>query len=939
MGTPVKAFVPAAALLVVVLLSAVYLLGCGDPILGRIEKEMAKTSTLTVTQPNGGESYCPGQAVEITWAASESAGEIRIELLRGGASAAIIIDKATNSGSYTWTVPPGQADGADYRVSVARVDAPELTDQSDSDFSIGNIVVTSPNGGEALAVGGACAITWVSNYPGTVTIELGKAGSWTAIATGEQNDGSYTWSPVSAAGGTDYRIRVRSESSAFADESNGDFGIVVDNLQVTAPAGGTVVGAGGNLDIAWTGVASGNVKIELFKGAGTTPVSTVTASTPNDGSFSWSIPANQAVGADYKIRVSTLTAPSFFRDSGLFTIEILAITSPAGGSIIEQGAARSITWSSSGNGFVKIELFKGANPAPVTTLSSSTANSGTFNWTPTQSPAADYRLRVTSLAVPTLFSETTAFTIEKIAVSAPGGGQLFAVGSTCTVYWSSSGAGSVDIILYQGGTPVTTVASTPNDGDYTWTFGTGLAAGTSYKFRVRRTDATGVFAEGTLFAVEKITLSSPNGGSLYNAGSPCPITWTGSGVGTVKIELYKDGVLDELLVSSTANSGSYAWTIAGAKTAGWKYRVRITHTVVSSLDDSDNNFIISHWTSLGKPTTTRSDQPAIAVGSDNKPVLVYRDYAYGAYTAARPVGKKWSSGTSWTDYGVAFLDVPDYLQIDLRADGRPVIGARSVTVQYPVCDYWNSGLNWTSYGMPLGNAADALYLALAVRTDNNWPIMAFTESSTSRILVKTGTTSPWATSMGYLTAAGNAGLLCTMDMGSDNLPVAAFVEYVASPEAYNVRVRKFVSGTTWTDYGTLSTYGMYPHVALDPADGKPLVIYFDYPSGTATANVVVKKWSSGTTWTNYGTLDSGTLFNCDIVVAANGLVMAAYRDGTYEIKVKIWQGGTTWADLGYISSNMSVDPQLAVGPDNQPVIAFTDNLANDQDNVQIFKWQ
>ncbi len=91
------------------------------------------------------------------------------------------------------------------------------------------------------------------------------------------------------------------------------------SLTVTAPAAGAVWTKGSTKTIAWTksGKQSATVKIQLYRG--TTKVLDISAGTPNDGSFPWSIPASLAAGTNYKIRITT--ADGYVSDdSALFKI-------------------------------------------------------------------------------------------------------------------------------------------------------------------------------------------------------------------------------------------------------------------------------------------------------------------------------------------------------------------------------------------------------------------------------------------------------------------------------------------------------------------------------------------------------------------------------------------------------------------------------------------
>lgn len=97
-----------------------------------------------------------------------------------------------------------------------------------------------------------------------------------------------------------------------------------------------------------------------------------------------------------------------------------------------------------------------------------------------------------------------------------------------------------------------------------------------------------------------ITVTSPNGGESYQAGTTQTIQWTYTGDpgDSVKIELYKGGVLNLTIAASVSTgtlcSGTYTWTIPLSQTIGADYRIRITGTSSSAYtDEGDANFTIS----------------------------------------------------------------------------------------------------------------------------------------------------------------------------------------------------------------------------------------------------------------------------------------------------------------------------------------------------------
>ena len=92
--------------------------------------------TLSVTSPNGGESWIVGSAHSITWTSQYVTGNVMIELNRSysGGTWETIIASTTNGGSYPWTVTSPASGAA--RVRVSSVSYPTVLDISDANFSI-----------------------------------------------------------------------------------------------------------------------------------------------------------------------------------------------------------------------------------------------------------------------------------------------------------------------------------------------------------------------------------------------------------------------------------------------------------------------------------------------------------------------------------------------------------------------------------------------------------------------------------------------------------------------------------------------------------------------------------------------------------------------------------------------------------------------------------
>jgi hypothetical protein len=87
-----------------------------------------------------------------------------------------------------------------------------------------------------------------------------------------------------------------------------------------------------------------------------------------------------------------------------------------------------------------------------------------------------------------------------------------------------------------------------------------------------------------------ITVTSPNGGENWKAGTYHFILWTFSGSVSyyVKISLYKGGVLDSSITLQTENDGEFLWLIPPDQTLGSDYKIKITDYYNSHVNDSSN---------------------------------------------------------------------------------------------------------------------------------------------------------------------------------------------------------------------------------------------------------------------------------------------------------------------------------------------------------------
>ena len=160
-------------------------------------------------------------------------------------------------------------------------------------------------------------------------------------------------------------------STVYSVEA-GNIGIAVINtastiqrasFAVVSPNGGENWVIGTTHSIKWSPHNHNtDVRLELYK-AGILN-RTISVSTSNDGSKSWKIPSTQALGNDYKIKITNLSNMTDYDFSDAnFAISGPSITVviPNGGESWERRHTYTIKWNHIGStgSHVKIELYRG----------------------------------------------------------------------------------------------------------------------------------------------------------------------------------------------------------------------------------------------------------------------------------------------------------------------------------------------------------------------------------------------------------------------------------------------------------------------------------------------------------------------------------------------------------------------------------------------------
>ncbi|MDX1679483.1 MAG: InlB B-repeat-containing protein [Akkermansiaceae bacterium] len=479
--------------------------------------------------------------------------------------------------------------------------------------------------------------------------------------------------------------------------------VPTNSLALSSPNGGESWHLENTYDITWSSGMGGDVKIELFKGG--VLHTTIAASTPNDGSYSWLVPAGQAVGSDYKVRLTSLLDTSK-TDESLSNFSISS--EPTIASAVDN---TSLTWSTTGN----------ANWFPQTTITHdgvdaaqsgaithsqtssvettlSAAGTLTFWWKVSSESSYDflrfYLNGVEQTGAASRISGDTAWA--QVSVSIPSG--------TNTVRWSYTKDGSVS-----GGSDcgwLDEVAFTPDAITYTVAYnGNGNDGGTApaNQNKEQGVDLTLATNSGNLtksgYSFEGWNTQSDGLGTDYAEGA----TYTND----ADVTLYAKWVALPTYTVSYHGNGNTGGTVPSSQT---KYHGQNLTLATNSGNLTKSGFGFSGWNTSADGTGTHyaeegtfsvdadttlyaewNGSPVANAGSDE---TIYMTGSDAAWTPADATTVAWydaddsstitqSSGavSQWNDKsGNAYhmkqtqaTKQPVYTSSDTRFGGRPSI--------------------------------------------------------------------------------------------------------------------------------------------------------------------------------------------------------------------------------------------------------------------------
>ncbi len=760
--------------------------GQNAPILDEVNIEYLN-AYVTITSPNGGETWLIGSTQNITWvsqAIGDTSGTVKLEYSTdGGTTWKLITDSTSNTGTYSWTIPDEHTTQA--RVKITSNEFPVISDTSDNDFRIvGSFTISSPNGGERWVVGSQEEISWttVGTIP-EVKIEYStdSGSTWKPVVENEGavsndgvviNDGSFLWTIPDEITSTDtclVRISDATDPQTF-DISDDPFRII-GAFTIASPNGGEEWLVGNTYTISWatTGTVS-TVNLEYSKDNFVSDINTIASGVDNTGSFSWIIP--QDLSETVKVRVLDANDTTVYDASDAdFAIKGIKVTSPNGGEEWEVGAKHNITWES--GGLVSNELTIEYSTDGGTTwnlIADQQYNDGSYTWTVPDNISDTVKIRVKDPSSPYAFdtsdSDFKIVPVPQITVTSPNGGESWIVGETYNITWTNIGNVYTNVDLEystDGGVAWNTIAlGVENTGTYSWTIPDTVSNNCLIRItesdvpvgRDTQTKVSDTSDSGFSIIEPIITVTSPNGGEVWAYGDTRTITWQTEGVvsDNLLIEYSKDDFVSDVhtVATGVANTGSYSWVLPDDPSSTVK--IRITDNNKPQVSDTSDDYfeILPHsrititspnggetlvigdtyeitWTWDGQGV---SNNLTIEYSTDNGQtwnLIADQQYNDGSYT--------WTVPDIETNQAlIRITDADDSLITD-TSDSTFTIAAPIITITSP-----NGGEEWYATGnyeiswSSVGSVSDNLTLEYSTDGGVAWNTIATAVANTGSYL-------------------------------------------------------------------------------------------------------------------------------------------------------------------------------------------------------------
>jgi hypothetical protein len=299
-----------------------------------------RNPSIAIVKPEPSETLYSGQTYDLQWTTyafpTNAHGYVHIEYsLDSGATWTSVEDSTfalpdPHMNSFKWTVPNALTDKAILRIHSIRNKA--YKDEVYFKIIAPYVNLLNPIGNETWYQGESKTIAWNvggldNNSLLNLEYSIDSAQTWHFIKSVNSTQLNYTWTVSDTIpSSSNCYIKISSTTFALKDSNKVVFSIQKPVKEVTTPHAGEIWHMGESRPIQWNKTRGpANVKIEYSLNKGGTWNEAI-SSTPNTGSYLWTLPATLTPSVNCLIRIKDVTNSIVYNISEIFEIAGSVVT-------------------------------------------------------------------------------------------------------------------------------------------------------------------------------------------------------------------------------------------------------------------------------------------------------------------------------------------------------------------------------------------------------------------------------------------------------------------------------------------------------------------------------------------------------------------------------------------------------------------------------------
>jgi photosystem II stability/assembly factor-like uncharacterized protein len=574
---------------------------------------------------------------------------------------------------------------------------------------ISNLSVVAPEKNAIWFSGTTRAIKWKNTGTTNLKLEYSINGGTlysSIIASVPSSASQYLWNIPNGLNSTQCKIRITDLSNLTNVATNDSLFSILTSPSIISPNGGEVLAANSIAYIYWFSKSTAltfNLEYTL-DGINWLPIANgvqayLNASGNNSGFYAWTVP--NVTSTTCKIRITDAVTPALKTASASnFSItqqKSLDLTNPnSSGLSYAVGSTVYISWNSVGISNVNL-YFSSDGGNSYSNIVSNYVNTGYYNWTVPNATSTNCYIKIKDASSSLKDSSAANFFIVPASVllnlNSPNGGEKWYVGSMQSITWTSSLINQIKLEFTSNGSTWTTVANSlpASNGSYFWQVPPSVSS--TCKIRISDVSNASILDMSNLdFEIadttKSLSLTSPNGGEQWQAGTYKPITFTSNNISQFDLFYSTDTGYTWTLISNTVTGSPYFWLVPNAQSTRCLIRISNRGNII---DRSTTFFTITAPFTGTPPSIATFAVPAFCknaafnvnfafVGSFNPGnyFIAQLSDANGSFALPTSIGSVQSSSA-----GVVSCLVPDYIpngtgyRIRVVADDPPTIGTNN----------------------------------------------------------------------------------------------------------------------------------------------------------------------------------------------------------------------------------------------------------------------